>query len=200
MPTINLIHEQRKAYRQRLKASRLWFMAFLGAAVSTGGLTAMLLIGSTSLSGEAKSLQAKTEELTPYREAIEQSEKALTELSPRLTTLTTARTDTERWTRILEHMSYVMPTNTWLTGVRSVASNEESAPVEVSLTGMSGQQESVGEFMLRLQSLKDIANVRLRYTEEKKTQFGEGLEFQIVCDVPTSTDSKQETKNDSTRS
>lgn len=200
MPTINLIHEQRKAYRQRLKASRLWFMAFLGAAVSTGGLTAMLLIGSISLSGEAKSLQAKTEELKPYREAIEQSEKALTELSPRLTTLTTARTDTERWTRILEHMSYVMPTNTWLTGVRSVASNEESAPVEVSLTGMSGQQESVGEFMLRLQSLKDIANVRLRYTEEKKTQFGEGLEFQIVCDVPTSTDSKEETKNDSTRS
>jgi Tfp pilus assembly protein PilN len=200
MPTINLIHDQRRAYRQRLKASRLWFTALLGAAISTGGLTAMLLIGSISLNGEAKSLQAKAEELKPYREAIEQSEQALTQLSPRLTTLTSARTDTERWTRILEHMSYVMPTNTWLTGVRSVASNEENAPVEVSLTGMSGQQESVGELMLRLQSLSDIANVRLRYTEEKKTQFGEGLEFQIVCDVPTSSDSNKETKNDSTRS
>lgn len=200
MPTINLIHEQRKAFRQRLKASRLWFVAFLGAAISTGGLATLLLIGSMTLSSEAKDLQAKTEALKPYRETIEQSEKAFSQLSPRLTTLTTARTDTERWTRILEHMSYTIPTNTWLTGVRSVPGSDEAAPVEVALTGMSGQQETVGEFMLRLQSLSDIANVRLRYTEEKKTQYGEGLEFQIVCDVPTSNENNKETKNDSTRS
>lgn len=200
MPTINLIHDQRKAFRQRLKASRMWFVAFLGAAVSTVGLTSMLLIGNIALGGEAKSLQAKTEELKPFRETIKRSEEQFRELSPRLTTLTTARTDTERWTRILEHMSYTIPTNTWLTGVRSVVGSDDTAPVEVALTGMSGQQESVGEFMLRLQSLSDIANVRLRYTEEKKTQFGEGLEFQIVCEVPTSTESNKETKNDSTRS
>lgn len=200
MPTINLIHDQRKAYRQRLKTSRMWFVAFLGAAVSTGGLTAMLLFGSIALTGEAKNLQSQAEKLKPYRKLIEQSEREFSQLSPRLTTLTTARTDTERWTRILEHMSYVMPTNTWLTGVRSVPNSDEEAPVEVALTGMSGQQESVGEFMLRLQTLSDIANVRLRYTEEKKTQFGEGLEFQIVCDVPTSSERNKETKNDSTRS
>jgi len=200
MPTINLIHDQRRAFRQRLKASRLWFLAFLGAAISTAGMTAMLLIGSITLRGEARDLEVKSEALKPYRELIEQSDKAFSQLRPRLTTLTTARTDTERWTRILQAMSYVMPTNTWLTGVRSVPNSDESAPVEVALTGMSGQQESVGEFMLRLQSLGDISNVRLRYTEEKKTQYGEGLEFQIVCNVPTSKESSKETKNDSTRS
>ncbi|GIV01360.1 MAG: hypothetical protein KatS3mg015_0190 [Fimbriimonadales bacterium] len=202
MPTINLIHEQREAYRRKLKASRAWFLAFLGTTAVTGGATAFLLIGSMALTGEANRLQAKAQALEPIRQEIAKNEEAFAKLRPRLATLNEARTETEKWGRILEHMSYVMPTNTWLTGVRSTPNTEEDAPIEVSLTGMSNEQETVGEFMLRLQALTDLTNIRLRYSEEKKTQFGDGLEFQIVCDVPTASakSSSKEANDESKRS
>jgi Tfp pilus assembly protein PilN len=202
MPTINLIHEQREAYRRRVKASRAWFLAFLGTTAATGGITAFLLIASMALTGEANRLQAQAEELEPLRQQIAKNEDEFGKLRPRLATLNEARTETEKWTRILEHMSYVIPTNTWLTGVRSTPNSEEDAPIEFALTGMSNEQQTVGEFMLRLQALADLTNIRLRYSEEKKTQFGDGLEFQIVCDVPvpTSKSSSKESKNEDKRS
>lgn len=197
MPNINLIAEQREALRKSAKLTRLWFIAFLGAA-GIGLLSfGFLFIQGEALSAQLKNLKAKTEELKPIKELIEKTKQANSMLIPRVQTLQTARLDTERWFRVLDHFSMSVPHNTWLTQVTAVQPNEATKPVELHLTGMSAEQVLVGELMLRLQRLEDLNQLALKYTEFKKTTNGNGIEFQIACAVSGTEEQQKRTSDES---
>lgn len=183
MPLINLIAEQRQWKRNRFVKARTWFIIF--ATVSAVGILSFgtLLIGAEYTKAEMESMRASIIELRPLTNAVDENEKQLLDLQPRLQTLGAARDDTERWTRIFDHVSLVMPTDTWLTNVRAQQPSDPRQPVQVAWIGMSTEQNLIGELMLRLQRAEDLANVQLEYTELKRTSFGTGLEFKIDCVV-----------------
>jgi len=147
-----------------------------------------LWLKGMSLSGEISDLKAQAEALQPLKDEIAAKHQSLTELQPRLETLTTARHDTERWSRVLDHMSLAMPQDTWLINVVATQGSDEK-PVDVTWTGMSSEQNLVGDLMLRMQQSPDFANVVLKYTDTKVTTYGMGIEWQITTEV-SGTDSK----------
>ncbi len=200
MPYINLIAEQRKQKRDRERKARSWFFAFLGVSVLGLGTVGFLTLKAESASAEARSLQTKLDELRPHKEQIEGNEKVLMSLKPRLETLSKARLDTERWWRILDHASLVIPPETFFTRVKATAGNDLTKPVELAWTGMSVDQNLIGELMLRLQRSPDLAEVALKYTDQKRTPQGTGLEFQIVCFVPGTEESTRAPKKEDTKS
>ena|SRR5438874_905942 len=183
MPLINLIAEQRAQLRNQGKKARIWFFAFAGTACMGAASVGFLFLRAESLGSEISSLQTKALELKPFEDAIAKNQKMLADLKPRLETLNTARMDTQRWSRILGHISLVMPDNTWLTSVAAQQGSDQTKPVEIAWTGMTTDQNLVGDLMLRMQKSIDLQNVQLRYTETKRTSTGEGVEFQIASEV-----------------
>jgi Tfp pilus assembly protein PilN len=183
MPYINLIAEQRARSRDRARKARMVLFTFVGAATISLVSVGYLVIRCEAIAAEIRSLEAQALALKPIKDSIEQNQNQLASLRPRLLTLSTAQKDTERWSRILDHLSLVMPENTWLTQVTAVGSSDVSKPIEVSWTGLSREQNLVGELMLRMQRSTDFGNVNLKYTETKTNSFGRGIEFQISTDV-----------------
>lgn len=200
MPYINLIAEQRKAKSERERKARAWFFAFVG--VSLSGLMAIgyLVLRSEAASADIRELQAKLDELRPFQEQIAQSEAILAELKPRLDTLTKARTDTERWWRILDYASLVTPPDTWFTRLKATQGNDVTKPVQIDWTGVSVDQNLIGELMLRLQKTPDLAEVALKYTEQKRMAQGTGLEFTISALVPGTEESTRPAKKEGEKS
>ncbi len=184
MPAINLIAEKRKWKRERIRKARTWFLAFIVVAslgvITAGGLT----LHHERLKAELQDLEAQATILHPVKKDIENAQKTLMELTPRLKTLSEARKDTERWSRILDHVARIMPVDTWLTRLDSLQPTDPTQPVEITWTGMSTRQELVGEFMLMLQRCQDLGNIELKYTDLRRTAQGVGLEFQIFSKVP----------------
>ncbi|HWP31257.1 MAG TPA: PilN domain-containing protein [Fimbriimonadales bacterium] len=179
MPSINLIAEQRQIKRDAERRVRKW-MSASGAVFVFGGLIFGFFWFQTQRAhSELRDLKAQEERLVPIKEQLALASQALKELEPRLRTLERARQATQQWNRVLEHISYVMPENTWLTNLRSTPSKDDK-PVEIQYTGMSASQDLIGELMLRLQKCPDLTDVSLKYTDQRRTSQGLGLEYQIV--------------------
>lgn len=184
MPNINLIAEQIQAKREQQKKSRAWMLAFAGASCVTLLAFGFLTLRMEMLSAQHRNLQAKQQQLKPFEDEIAANEGLLNVMKPKLVTLSKARIDTQRWLRILDHVALVMPPNTWVTQLKSQNPSDPTKPVEVSWTGMSAEQNLVGELMLRLQRSEFLGAVELKYTDERRNANGVGLEFQINALVP----------------
>ncbi len=184
MPFINLIAEQREKKRASERKVRAWFYVFLSSFILGISVCGLLFIRTQMLIADTRELQRDAEKLRPIIEQYEATKNALAQLSPRLKTLEKAVESTKRWNRIFTHFSYVTPTDTWLTALKSDSKQEKGKPLSVTFTGMSANQELIGELMLRLQQSFDLGNITLKYTDAKRIQVGEGLEFQIVSTLP----------------
>jgi Tfp pilus assembly protein PilN len=182
MPLINLIQEQRLAARKNEQAARLFFMTFVSSAalsvVSLGFLTFL----KESADSEQSALSVKAQKLKPILDEIETNLSEYGKLSPRLKTLEDAQETTNRWNRIMAHLSTQTPTETWLTQIRAMQSDPKT-PVQISFTGLSARQELIGEYILRLQGCTDLLNVGLKFSQEKNVQLGRQLEFEIGADI-----------------
>ncbi len=198
MPLINLIEEQRQINQRAERGTRIAFWAFLGsAALGIIGSGSMLFL-SESMDSEIARLQAKVQKLKPLRQKIDEHGAALSELYPRLTTLEDAHLMTDRWTRVLSHLSKNTPSEMWLTGLRSSGS-DQSKPVQATFQGLSNRLEPVGEFILRLQGCEDLETVTLKVAQEKMIGQAKGIEFEVTASVqgtelvqPKKTDKKPE--------
>lgn len=179
MPNVNLIAEQRSSFRVAAKKTRIWFFAFTIVCVVSVGGAGSLLLAAESKRAEVRGLEAEFDKQSPIRDEIEANEGALSKLTPRLASLSTARLATEKWTEIFRHVSLTLPQDTFLTNVRSQIPSDPVKPVEFIVTGMSKEQNLIGDFMLRLQDCGELGSVSLKYTEEKRAQQGTGLEFSI---------------------
>jgi len=179
MPSINLIAEQRKLKHDAERRVRKWMTASGTVFVFGTLIFGFFWFQTQQAHSQLKDLKAQEESLVPIKEQLAIATRALKELEPRLRTLERARQATQQWNRVLEHISYVMPENTWLTNLRSTPSKDDK-PVEIQYTGMSASQDLIGELMLRLQKCPDLTEVSLKYTDQRRTSEGLGLEYQIV--------------------
>jgi Tfp pilus assembly protein PilN len=178
MPLINLIQEQRLAARKNEQQARFFFMAFAGSAALSVVALGFLTFLRESAESEQSSLRAKAQKLQPMLDEIAKHQAEYGKLAPRVTTLTDAQETTNRWNRVLAHLSTQTPTETWLTQMRA-SQPDLKQPVQISFIGLSSRQELIGEFILRMQGSPDLKDVGLKFSQEKNVQFGAQLEFEV---------------------
>jgi Tfp pilus assembly protein PilN len=70
--------------------------------------------------------------------------------------------DTLRWRAVLQVISQSIPSNTWLSGLSTTGSGEDTT---LNLSGTSSSQSLVGETMTRIGSHPLFDRVDLRYTQ-----------------------------------
>ncbi|MFQ3588091.1 MAG: hypothetical protein SNJ74_12780 [Fimbriimonadaceae bacterium] len=182
MPMINLIEEQRLALKRAEAKTRLAFFAFvvvLGLAVVGNG--ALLFVGEVT-NAEASRLRAKAQMQKPLTTQIEAAQKVLAEMTPRLTTLQNAQEFTNKWSRILTHLTKQTPENITMSGIRANAA-DPSKPIAVTFMGTSTKLETVGEFLLRLQLCEDLESIQLRFAQERTTTGPRMIEFETAADI-----------------
>ncbi len=178
MPFVNLIKEDRLAAAARERQVRM----FVLLCVAIGGVS---FLGAGFFTFEASRYKSKTaalekalEEAKPYMKQVDANNAEIAKLEPKIKTLTNAQDATLQWSRILEHLKGNMPEGVWLTGVTCQRSSP-TEPVSVSLKGLSTTQEAVGYLILRVETSKDIENPQLVFTQERRTEKGKALEFEV---------------------
>jgi Tfp pilus assembly protein PilN len=184
MPLINLIQEQRlvtkKAEQQVLvlflSAATIGIVAFLG--------TAWLMFKTIGIHAEANEIQEKIEELKPIQEQVASLESEIGQLRPRISTLTQAREQTEQWMRILDHLSTNTPEAVTLAELSAMEQGTgEDKKVDLKLRGFGTTQDSVGAFLLRVQTSTDLADTNLGFTKVVNDAERERLEFEFKSQV-----------------
>jgi Tfp pilus assembly protein PilN len=195
MPFINLIQEQRLAAKRLEQQTRISFFSFAGAAVAVVGAYGFLLFNSSNAASEEARLRGERQKLEPSIGKIEQNRKDLAALQPRLKTLEDAQTVSTRWARLLDHLKFQTPKDTWLTAMRSTAA-DPAKPITVTFAGMGFAQDPIAEFILRMQNAQDIENVNLVFTNEKMIQQTRAIEFQVSGDIVGTAEQKAKDKTD----
>lgn len=178
MPNINLILEQRQAVKRDERKARAFFLCFAASAVvSLIGVGALLFM-TEQVKGEEAQLKANAQKIQPVVEELASVKGEYFKLMPRVQTLQDARTMTDRWSHVLDHLMSATPSQAWLTSVRSVVADPKQ-PIQITFSGLAVKQEVIGDFMLALQQSPDLENVNLSYTQEKPVAAGSQLEFQF---------------------
>ncbi|MBX3111837.1 MAG: PilN domain-containing protein [Fimbriimonadaceae bacterium] len=183
MPLINLIREQRLAARQREQKAKTALLGTLGA----GGLALIgagaLLLDTTRLNLEASNLEAKQKKLAPILKQLDDAEKEIDRLTPRIETLKKAKDATQKWNIVLNHLSGNTPKGSWLTGIKTTQT-DKTKPVLVTFTGMASSHESASEFTLRLTYCNELQNPTLKSTTEKTAQGNTKVyEFEVTAEL-----------------
>lgn len=194
MPFINLIEEERLALKRAEKKTRLAFLGFaasLGVSVFGAGV---LLFMNEALGSEVSKLRSEAQKQAPLMSEIEANSKALSELTPRLSTLEDAQEATNRWSDILNHLTNHTPVGVTLTGIRC-ASSDPSKPIEANFTGISNKLDIIGETILRLQGCERLENVNLRFAQERANGENRNIEFEINSILAGTAEQKPKDEN-----
>lgn len=178
MPLINLIQEQRITEKRGEAKSRLFFMSFVASAVIGLGAVGFLVFKTEAASSEISTLEANIQKLQPMVGQIEEAEKGYGIVAPRVETLQTARDLTDKWNRVLDHLTVQTPDKVWLASMKGLAQDPKS-PITINFTGLSFSQELIGEFQLRLQGSEDLESVNFKFSQEKQVADTHLIEFQI---------------------
>ena len=199
MPLINLIQDQRLAAKKSERAARVFFMSFATVATLSVLSFGFLLVLKETAENEASDLRVKAQQVQPILDEVEATNSEYSKLAPRVTTLTGAQEPSSRWNRVLAHLAVHTPTETWLTTMRAMQTDAKK-PVALTFMGLSKRQELVGEFILRLQGSQDLANVGLKFTQEKAAQAGSQIEFEVNAELEGTVEEqdRNETKKEGT--
>ncbi|HLK13786.1 MAG TPA: PilN domain-containing protein [Fimbriimonadaceae bacterium] len=189
MPLINLIQEQRLAIKRDERSARTYFAVFAGAAGGAICVFGFLAFACETAKASESKLNATRQTIAPMMKAIEVNEQDESALKPRLETLGNAQTTTERWARILKHLSEQTPHESWLTAMRAT-SNDPSKPIVASFEGLATSQAPISEFLFRLENSTDLDNVQLKYTQEKELGAVKQTQFQIDAEVVHTSEAK----------
>lgn len=179
MPLVNLIEEQRIQVKQGESRARLLLVAsgVIGCiCFLAGGFFGLQAIVMNAMSND---LEQKEEALKPFTDELEQNELLYAELSPRLETLEKAQTKTLQWRVVLDYMTKNTPNGLYLTGLRCQQQALDQ-PVLITIVGNAQSQEAVSALLLRLELQPDLEQPSLRFTQEKKTELGDAVEFEVV--------------------
>jgi Tfp pilus assembly protein PilN len=182
MPLINLIHEHRMARRREDRKVAGLMLGFGGSLVLSTLVWGSLFLSAQYLDSERLALQAEVDKVKPTIKMIESSEQQYSILSPRLTTLEDAALSTQRWGRVLDHISRSIPTGTWLTLIRC-SQAAPTDPVIIEMQGIAPDLGASSEAILRLQGSKDLENVNVRYTQEEMIDELRLIKFEVVAGV-----------------
>lgn len=182
MPTINLIYEQRFQKRQREQRSRMLILGTVGAAAMLFLVCGYFVFETARYTIQSNQLEARRQELKPLMDEVEANKAELAQLQPRLKTLETALKDTERWSRLMNHLAANTPEGIWLTNIRCQTPDPTKGTM-VQFTGNSVNQDLVGAFILRMDASEDLEDVELKFTQERIIEGGKAIEFEITGQV-----------------
>jgi Tfp pilus assembly protein PilN len=194
MPFINLIEEQRLAKRREGTKARTALFVLSGvtglAVVGCG----FLFLAGEALEGEASRLTTEAAKVKPMLDEIDTVNNDIAVMGPKLTTLENAQELTLKWDKILNHLTVQTPKEIYLTNLRCNAS-DPTKPIEIDFSGMGQRLQTIGEFILRIQSCDQLENVNLKNTQEKMVSNATGIEFDILANV-AGTATEDKTKNE----
>lgn len=190
MPLINLIESQILSTRRSGRQLQISKFAFIGTITALGSVYFLLFAQGAGLSSQQNMIEEKLKKLKPLQEQIDTFKKEESTLDPRLTTLESARNLTNRWARLMEHLSMNTPSNVWLTSFRSVASDPEK-PIHITFNGVGESQTDVSEMTMRTQNALDLESVNLVGSQEKLFEKVTGFEFEIGGDIVDTAEKKK---------
>ncbi|MHB8637252.1 MAG: PilN domain-containing protein [Fimbriimonadaceae bacterium] len=189
MPLINLIQERRLAIKRDERTARTYFAVFAGAAGGAICVFGALAFACEQANASESKLNATRQKIAPMIHEIDANELSEAALKPRLETLGSAETVTERWARILKHVSLQTPSESWLTAVRAT-NQDPTKPIVASFEGLATSQSPISEFLFRLENSADLDNVTLKYTQEKEVGALKQTQFQIDAEVINTAEAK----------
>ena len=182
MPFINLIQEQRLVAVKGERRARICFFTFIGSCVAVFVTWTGMAFQADRMRAEQARLRGEIQRQTPIISQINLNVKEAAILEPKVKTLEDGQKITDKWVRILSHLTVQTPKQTWLTGVRSVRVDEEN-PTTLTIQGMSPSQEPVAELILRLQNEKDLDGVNPKTTHAKDFNGRPFVEFDIIAHI-----------------
>ena len=182
MPLVNLIKEDRLAAAQRERRVRLLLVACVVIGGSSFLATGLLAFETQRLQAASKQLIAIQERLEPYLGQVEANEGSISSMQPKIQILSEAVDQTAQWTRILDHLESNMPNGVWLTSI-ACTRQVQTEPITVTFKGYSTTQESVGLLILRLNLSDDLDGGQLKFTQERRTEEGKALEFEVTSQL-----------------
>jgi Tfp pilus assembly protein PilN len=190
MPTINLIESRLIATAKLQQTNRMSKMIFLGTC-SVMGMAYFALFGQgLSLSNEERQLATRVNKMRPLIFQTEELKKEESGLKPKLQTLEDAQTLTNRWARLMVHLSRNTPPDVWLSSVRAAAMDAEK-PIHVTFNGVSRTQTDASEMLLRMQNAEDLESVNLGGTQEKLLEKTTAYEFELNGDIVGTAEKKK---------
>lgn len=178
MPFVNLIKEDRLAAAIRDRKIRLLALACLSICAMSFVGAAYFTFEATTLNSRVAGLEQTKKRIQPYIDQVNRNQVEIEKLRPRIQTLTSAQQHTLQWSRILDHLTHNMPKGVWLTRI-SCSRTTPDQPVQVSLKGLSTTNEAVGYLIIRLEASEDLEDSELVFTQERRTENGKALEFEI---------------------
>lgn len=179
MPLINLIESDLIVAKKAAQQLRLSQASLIASACVVGLAYVFVLGQGAMLAAEEQSLQSKLKKLKPLIKSIEEHKRTVSDLEPRLKTLEDARELTNRWGRLLNHVSVNTPQDIYLTAIRSDASQPDQ-PIKVTFVGTGKSQSDASEFVLRCQNSQDLESVNLIGSQEKLLRQVSAIEFEIA--------------------
>lgn len=182
MPYINLIEEQRITIRANERKARLSLFGGVGAFCFLGLYGFSLGISALHVKGETNKMRVEKQKLAPMQRQITDDQTIMAGLEPRIGTLEKAQTLCTRWADVLNHLATNTPSDVWLTGIQSVGT-DPTKPITSTISGGATSQAPVSEFIFRLENSPDLANINLRYTQEKSNAKERTTEFQVDTNV-----------------
>lgn len=190
MPLVNLIQEQRMTIRQREQQVRMLLLGVLGIGAVSFLTAGYFTFEAVRYNLNSDALVAQKEKLKPLIQDLDSKEHMIAAMAPRVTTLATAQQKTAQWYSILTHLTTNTPEGIWLTEVKC-SQPAPDKPTEVSISGLSTTQESVGIFIMRLEASPELENVQLKYTQEKQGQNTRSTQFELSA-ILVDKDKKEE--------
>ncbi|MBV6458113.1 MAG: hypothetical protein HONBIEJF_01236 [Fimbriimonadaceae bacterium] len=182
MPWINLIEVQRNEVKQLGRKARMFFLAFVSvSAVGVVGFGYLWYETEIANTLERK-LSKQITRIEPLLTRIKTQDAQLAAMGPRLSTLEGAQQDTQRWKRILDHLTQNTPEDIWLTNVRCTGGSD-GKPVVMEVKGMGSGLESIGQFLLRQEACPDFRSVTLKQSTERSQGGFTGIEFSALITV-----------------
>lgn len=179
MPLINLIHEQRLLVRQREQKIRILLLASVSVGAFAFLATGFYLFNTARFQVMVGALEAKQRTLEPLMKQLKSNERDQSVMEPKLTTLTNATKATEKWNRIMGHLTTNVPGTLWLTSIRTNQSTNAEEGVALTFGGYSLNHDDIGEFLLRLEACEDLEGVTLKFSQERSVDRNRLLEFEI---------------------
>lgn len=194
MPSINMIAPRRAEKRRLERDMRRLVVVIIVELVVAVGFGGWMCTSYFTTRAQIDELNVQLSKLEPIVKEIEQYDKATAKLAPRLELLNQAKESTMRWYNTLDRLTQCIPSSAWLTQI-STGRSRGTGSLTVSLGGMSATQAHVGEAMLRLQTIPDLRDINLHYTQERNSGEMTAVEFEIGAGMQGDEEPKKEVKN-----
>ncbi len=191
MPTINMI-ASRRALKRRQEQNVRKLVYGVSAEVGCFLVAASVLYAHVvSLRGQSSDLGAQMQKLSPRVAENDRLTKATALLLPKVTTLDGAKADTLFWYTSIATVAGSLPPNAWLTslgvtgsaapgGVGAAPGSSSGADPTVLLSGVTLNQATVGEAMLRMNQSPNLDHVDLAFVQSQKTGTTDTVSFQMT--------------------